>query len=271
MARALSLHPLTALDAPPIALIGHAAALAVPLVCLFTHVPPAIAGKYPQVSRADVASVGAALADAGVGLCNLEVFPLDRDGALDHLEEGLAIGAALGASKATAHIHEIDGPQQAIDRFAAFADLAARHGIVAGLEFNNFSAIRDIWAAEAVVRGGGRGALVLDALHLVRGGGVPEDVALAADLIGYAQLSDGPPAIAEEDRWREAVVERALPGDGSFPLAAMLAPLAPDVVVEVEVPQGAARKAGVPALERCRRAVEAARRVMADARAEAAA
>ena len=263
MVRALSLHPLNALDASPRALIEIAGALGVELVCLFTHVPEAAAGRYPEVARADVPAIRGALEQAGVRLCNLEVFPLDRDDTPERFVPGLETGALLGASKATAHLHDVAGEQQAIDRFAAFAELAAAHGIVAGLEFNNFSGVRDVASAARIVRGAGRGALVLDTLHLVRGGGGAADAAAVADIVGYAQLSDGPRDIPPDRSWHEAVSERQLPGEGSFPLDAILRPLRTDTVFEVEVPQGTARKAGVPPHERARRAVEAARRVLA--------
>lgn len=262
MARALSLHPLNALDARPIQLIEIAGRLGVGLVCLFTYVPAEAAGRYPLVAPADVAAVGDALAQAGVRLCNLEVFPLDRDGDLDRFAAGLEVGAALGASKATAHIHDAHSEQNAIDRFGAFADLAARHGIVAGLEFHNFSGVKDVASAARIVRGAGRGSLVLDALHLIRGGGSAADAAGVADLVGYAQLSDGPLELPAERRWHEAVVERLLPGEGSFPLGEILRPLRADTVFEVEVPQTAARKAGASPLERARRSVETAARVL---------
>jgi len=262
MARRLSLHPLNALDASPLELIGIAGRLGVELVCLFTHVPEAAAAFYPVVRAADVPAVQGALDGANVRLCNLEVFPLDRDDGIDHLLEGLETGTRLGASRATAHIHDVDSEQQAIDRFAAFAARAAGFGIVAGLEFNNFSAVRDVAAAERIVRTAGRGALVLDALHLVRGGGGPADAARVADLVDYIQLSDGPLEVPPARRWHEAVSERQLPGDGAFPLLDILRPLRADAVHEVEVPQSAARKSGVDAFERCRRAVEAGCRVL---------
>lgn len=262
MARSLSLHPLNALDASPVELIGIAGQLGVKLVCLFTHMPEAVAGFYPVVRAADGSATQAALDAEGVQLCNLEVFPLDLDGGLDHLLAGLDTGARLGATRATAHVHDINGEQQAIDRFAAFAERAAGFGITAGLEFNNFSAVRDIAAAERIVRAAGRGALVLDVLHLIRGGGNAADAARVAEIASYVQLSDGPLDIAPDRRWHEAVSERQLPGDGAFPLAAILRPLSADAIFEVEVPQATARKSGVDAFERCSRAVEAGRRVL---------
>jgi hypothetical protein len=60
----------------------------------------------------------------------------------------------------------------------------------------------------------------------------------------------------------EAVAERGIPGEGSFPLAAFLRCAPPGVTIEVEVPQTAARLAGVSALDRARRAVDATRALM---------
>jgi len=262
----LSLHQLTALDVGPLALVEMAGALGCQSVCVFTHVPEAARHIYPVVGPQDVEAVQAALAKAAVSLSNLEVFPLDG-GDMAVFEEGLRVGALLGAKRATAHVHGAEGAD-AVARFAAFADQAARHGIDAGLEFNAFSAVRDVRTAAAIVRAAGRanGRLVLDLLHLIRSGGGPEDVAAVADLVDFVQICDGPLVVADDQRWREAVGERALPGTGAFPLAALLAALRPGTIIDVEVPQSAARKAGVPALERARRAVEASRAVLAGER-----
>ena len=259
----LSLHQLTVLDAAPVELIEMAGALGVASVCLFTHVPEAARGRFPMVAKADVAAIRGRLGDAGVSVANLEVFPLDRSGLRADLDDGLAVGAALGATRATAHLHDVSSEQDAIDRFAAFAEQAARYGIIAGLEFNNFSAIRSTAEAERVVRGAGAGSIVLDMLHAVRGGDTAEQIGRASDLIDYAQLCDGPATMPDDARWREAVGERLCPGEGEFPLIELAIPLQEDVLFEVEVPQSAARKAGMPAIERARRAVEASRRLLA--------
>lgn len=258
----LSLHQLTALDASPEELVRIAGELGVDAVCLFTHVPDAAAGRFPQVSADAIVGLRRALAAANMTLCNIEVFPLDRSGPRPDFAAGLSIGAALGASRATAHLHEVTGEQEAVDRFGEFADQAAAEGIAAGLEFNNFSAVRDLASAARIVRAAGRGSLVLDMLHAVRGGSNGEDVKRAGDLITYVQLSDGPAVLDPGDRWREAVGERLLPGEGEFPLADLARPLHSEVIYEVEVPQSGARKAGVSALERARRAVMASRRFL---------
>ena len=255
----VSLHQLTALDAKPIDLIDIAGRLACDHVCLFTHVPEQARHIYPVVGEEDVAGVRAALAGAGVSLFNLEVFPLDRDDGLDRFAPGLAVGASLGAKRATAHIHEADTLDIAVARFGAFCDLASSHGIEAGLEFNRFSAVADLTGAAEIVRQVGRGSVVLDMLHLIRAGEGVDAVRANADLVSYAQISDGPMAIAPDQRWREAVSQRALPGDGEFDLETILAQLGEDIVLEVEIPQKEMLKMDVNTDERCRRAVEATR------------
>lgn len=251
----LSLHHLTALDASPLELIAIAGRMGCAHVTLFTDVPEQARHVYPRVEIAHVPAIRDALTRANVSVCNLEVFPLDRDGALDRFAEGLRIGAAIGATRATAHLHDVVDEAQAIDRFAAFCEVAAEHGIVGGLEFNAFSAIHDMESAARIVRGAQCGALVLDVLHLMRNGADLAAVSRYADLITYAQLCDGPLACPQEVAWHEAVRERAVPGQGEFPLSAILASLNDDVIIDAEVPQTAARKAGVTPEIRAQRAI----------------
>jgi len=256
----LSLHHLTALDATPVELIAIAGRLGCDHVCLFTHVPDAIAQLFPCVREEDVKDVAAALRQAGVTLCNLEVFPLDGDPDWAGFERSLAVGQALGATRATIHIHDVDDAQGA-RLLARFCDMAAGFGIVPGLEFNGFSAVRTLAQATAIAAAAERtnAALVCDMLHLVRNGCALADLAAARDRIGYLQICDGPLVRDESEVWHEAIRERGVPGTGQFPIAEALALLRPDTVIDVEVPQHAARKAGEPPIDRARRAVQAAR------------
>jgi sugar phosphate isomerase/epimerase len=267
---ALSLHHLTALDATPEELIAIAGELRCDHVCLFAHVPEAARHVYPRVGEGDVPAVAEALRKAGVTLCNIEVFPLDSDPDWAGFGKALAVGHALGATRATAHVHDADEAEGA-RRLARLCDMAAGFGIIVGLEFNGFSAVRTIDRAAAILAATDRAnvALVCDMLHLVRSGGGAADVARHRDRIGYLQLSDGPSDIAADLRWHEAIRERMLPGDGAFPLAATLAAIRPGTVIDIEVPQAAARKAGVSARERARRAVMATRRLLPRATSEA--
>ncbi len=260
----LSLHHLTVLDATPLELIEIAGTLRCDHVCLFTHVPEEGRQMFPSVGRADIPVVREALDRAGVSLCNIEFFPIDGKPDYSAFEEALAVGQALGATKATVHVHGLDD-DEAVRWLRDFCDRAAPFGIVPGLEPNAFSAVRSVAHATALIRRVERDnlAMVCDALHLVRSDGSVADVADASTLIGYFQICDGPLEIADGDRWHEAIFERGIPGTGAFPLREALPLLQPGTVIDVEVPQKAARKAGVTGLERARRAVDATRSILA--------
>ncbi|AUW59554.1 xylose isomerase [Sphingobium sp. SCG-1] len=262
-----SLHPLNALEATPVELVRMAAELECSHVTIFTHVPEQARGLFPLLERKDVDVFLEALAETSVTVGNLEVFPLEDDGNYRHLVEGLEIGRAIGARRATTHIHAIDNHALAVDRFRRFCALAAEYDVVPGLEFNAFSAVKDIRTAAAIIRDAGCGTLVLDVLHLMRNGAYVDSVAENADLVSIVQLSDGPLEIDEGGIWREAIKERALPGQGAFPLTDILAPLSGEIIIEAEIPQYRAEKSGCSAFERARRAMEATRAVIADQRA----
>lgn len=264
MSRTLSLHHLTALDATPGELVSIAHRLQCECVSLFTWVPPHAAQRFPLLhTAAGIADVRARLRDTGVRLCNLEVFPLDASTSPETYHAALARGADLGAARATAHVQDSD-PSRAADLFGAFCTVAASHGLRAGLEFTSFSAVRTLDAAARIVRdaAAGNGDIAFDPLHHMRNGG--DAAGLAGTAIGYAQLCDGPlqpPA----DLYAEAVSGRGIPGEGAFPLQALLQRIAPHIVIDIEVPQHAARDAGATAFERAQRAVHGARAVIARA------
>jgi sugar phosphate isomerase/epimerase len=261
----LSLHHLNAFDASHAEMIRMAGEFGCDHVCLFTHVPEAAKHLYPCIQPEDVPALRAVQAASGATLCNLEVFPLDGQEDWAAFERALETGAALGATRATTHIHDAPDQETAVARFGRLCDLAAPYGISPGLEFNAFAGVKDIRTATAIVRAAARpnGSMVCDMLHLIRNGGGPEDVAAAADIIGYVQISDGPLVLPEKDWWHEAIRERALPGEGEFPLVEGMRHLRPGTVIDIEVPQTAARKAGMSARDRIARVVEATQRVLA--------
>ncbi|KHK93654.1 hypothetical protein LK12_02280 [Novosphingobium malaysiense] len=261
---ALSLHHLTALELDPCALVAQAGRTGCDHVCLFTYVPEAARKHYPLVDSGAVPDLRSCFASEGVSVCNLEVFPLDGREDWEGFARSLETGAALGATRATAHVHDVAYRHEAVERFAAFCDFADRFGLSAGLEFNAFSAVCDIGSAAAVVREADRpnGQLVCDVLHLVRNGGDAEAVAANADLIGYAQFCDGPLHLDRDAWWREAVGTRGIPGEGAFPLVEIARKLRDDTVIEVEVPRKADARSGVDAPTRIARAVSATREVL---------
>lgn len=141
-------------------------------------------------------------------------------------------------------------------------ELAARAedvGVRLALEFMPFSAVRTVAEALDLVEAGGARSigLVVDLLHLVRGGG---DAALLhtlpAELIAYAQVCDAPArgplgspdlaALAHEARH-----ERLVPGDGELDLRGLVAALPPATPLTVEV-QSDALTVRLPPLARAR-------------------
>jgi sugar phosphate isomerase/epimerase len=263
-ASALSLHHLTTLDVSPPELVDIAAVLDCGHVCLFTQVQAETRSMFPAVEDAAMAAaVAERCAATGVGVHNLEYFPVSPETDPGLYRPALERGARLGAKRATAHIHDTDRGR-ALARFAALCNLAADYDLNIGLEFTAFSKVTTLEAALAFVADAGaeNGDVVLDALHFFRSGG--DAAALASmDLsrVGYVQICDGPTRVTEEERIHEAVAERGLPGEGAFALAAFVAALPPGRVIDVEVPQSARMAAGVSPLDRARLAVDAARRL----------
>ena len=169
------------------------------------------------------------------------------------------------------HVHDADDAR-AVDTLGRLGALAAEHGLRLGLEFMGLtpacaSIERAAWFSEQVGRRYvGIGA---DALHLMRTGGTPEDVArIAPELFTYAQICDATGLQVTGDYLHEAL-ERKLPGDGDFPLEAFVAALPATVAIDVEVPSASRIAAGIPALGHAREAVARSRallRVLGSAR-----
>ncbi len=118
------------------------------------------------------------------------------------------------------------------------------------LEFMPFRALATLGQALAAVSAAGRDnvAVMVDALHLARSGGVPADVA-AADprRLAVLQLCDAPLAAPARHLLADEAREgRLLPGRGGLPLEALLAAMPPDALLACEVPLGAAQAALSP-------------------------
>jgi sugar phosphate isomerase/epimerase len=105
--------------------------------------------------------------------------------------------------------------------------------------------------------------IVVDSLHLIRAGETPADVsAVDPSLIGAAQIADGAIDWRGYDAYAyEALFERAVPGEGEFPLREFLAAIPQNAVVSPEVPLKSLRDSGVSIEECARRCVQATRRL----------
>jgi sugar phosphate isomerase/epimerase len=204
-----------------------------------------------------------AISDHTVVLGNLEVFNINTDDPIGAFEGALAFGADLGARTATAIDFGAPRPDIA-DRLAAFHALCVRYGIgvlVEPISMGNVRTPQDgldlIEASEVDAR------LVIDCVHLIRTGCTAETVRAIPDArIGYVQMCDGPASIAPEQVGVEATANRLYPGEGAFPLGDILAAIPPHVAVGLEVPNLARQRRGIPAIDRAREAINAARSVL---------
>jgi sugar phosphate isomerase/epimerase len=109
-------------------------------------------------------------------------------------------------------------------------------------------------------------AVLIDALHFSRSGGTPGDVAqVDPALFRYVQVCDAVPDMPRDvdGLIREARTGRLLPGEGTLPLAALVAALPAGTPVSVEAPSRAT--AHLPAVERAKRAHESLRALLRDA------
>jgi sugar phosphate isomerase/epimerase len=266
----LGLHQITANELSPVDLVKLAAEVGCEEVCLFTHLPAAaLPGDdgptlFPVVTPADVDGLKSALAAHGIGVGNVEFFPITAGLDIEIYREGFEVAAAIGAQRAVTHIHD-DNDARAVDTLGRLGALAAQHGSRLGLEFMGLTAAcasieRAAWFVEQV--GPSVVGIGADALHLVRTGGTPEDVArIAPELFTYAQICDAAGLHVTGDYLHEAL-ERKLPGDGDFPLAAFVAALPATVPVDVEVPSASRIAAGISPAGHAHEAVARSRRLL---------
>jgi sugar phosphate isomerase/epimerase len=86
-------------------------------------------------------------------------------------------------------------------------------------------------------------------MHLVRSGGTPTDIAaLPREILFYGQLNDGH-GLHVSEAYFEEVHDRQVPGDGDFPLRAIIAALPHEAPIEFKCPSDSRIKAGVSALD----------------------
>jgi sugar phosphate isomerase/epimerase len=268
--RPLALHQVTAVELEPRDLVVLAGELGCDRVCLFTYAPDdplpgSGVGRLPfhTVTPSSKAELLSRMRDCGVGVSNVEFFPIGPATRVGDFRSGFELGRELGAGRAVVHIHDHDDAR-ALATLARTCELAAEYDLAIGLEFMGFTACDSIQRATffAVQVAQPNIGLAVDALHLVRTGGSPDDVAaLPASLISYAQICDGR-GTAPAKQYRPEAMDRLAPGEGDFPLPAILAALPAHTPLDVEVPSATLKEAGMPARERAARAVSATRRLL---------
>ena len=256
----LAVAHLTALDAAPPAWFDLAAQAGYQKVGI--RILPAVPGAvcYP-LDRAALIVWRRRLADAGVGVHDVEFVPLTPDVDVEALRPTLALAAELGAQRLNVSGDDADTARLA-GNFGRLCDLAAEVGLGVDLEFMRFRMVGSLAHALDIVMRAARpnGRLLIDLLHLFRSGGTPQMLGkVPPAALGSVQLCDAPrhdpgdAALADEAR-----AGRLFPGEGALPLREYLDALPPGLPMSVEVPTGTSHPQ-LAATERLRRAATAAR------------
>jgi sugar phosphate isomerase/epimerase len=217
----------------PLERAAAAAAGGFDAISLFTPEAPACAEAngwtLPQLGR-ELASRGAPVSTLDPYLGWYPGFDPDAEGVetADLLrasqEEVLRYGAELEAPFLTL-VGPFGGPDaefdEIVESLAAFVDAAAAAGIRPHLEVVPTSKVPDLATAMALIDAVGRDelGLLLDTLHLARGGGKPADLeSVPRERIFAIQLCDAPAEPITTDYMEEILHFRELPGDGGLDL-----------------------------------------------------
>lgn len=253
----LCLEPLALLDVPALDAVDMAAAAGFGSVSLWVHSPTPQFVAPCLVEPGQARTMKRRLDDAGLRVCNLEVFRVGPGVDVDSYEASLALGADLGAATTTAIAK--DGSDETAEALARFTRMAARHGVRVNVEFLSYRGPSSLAQAIALVdkTGDAGTGILIDILHLVRSGGsIAEVQTLARGVIGHVQLCDGPREVPMAGLEHESAFDRMLPGTGSFPLGPFIAAL-PDVTLGLEIPRTSAAFQGLSPAERAKRLLDA--------------
>ncbi len=239
------LAPLTVWGISPVELISVAAAAGYDAVGIKIYSSMQGAMTFPVAPGSRLAQdIRARLADTGLTVWDVETFLISPDSPVKSLLPLLEAAAAIGARHLLCG-SVIRNPQEGAAKFAELCDLAAPLGLTANLEFfSPWIGASDLPSALATVSAANRanGKVLLDTLHCWRTGVSTQALcAVPTERLAYAQVCDAPQAApaTPEDRVREAMEGRLLPGEGDIPLVDMLRALPPGLPVSVEVPRQA--------------------------------
>jgi sugar phosphate isomerase/epimerase len=265
----ISLEQLTIDDAGPMQLVSIASMLGCQHVSLFLRPARRPPQWYRLVTEAGFRKeLGSRMADCGVTPYTVEFFPLSPRTQVDTYRPAFECAATLGARRMSVLVSDAD-EERRLELFCELCDRAAEYGLGVNVEFVAITELPSLRDAVRLLHRANRpnAGIMVDCLHLVRSGStVAELAATDPHLVGGAQFCDGPFTMAPERQLYEAINERMIPGKGEFPLREFVAALPPDVPIGVEVPLKSLKDSGVVPLERARLAVEASRRIIAEAR-----
>ena len=237
----LGLAHFTAIDVPPLELVSLAARTGYSAIGLRLY--PAFPGApFYEIPAGSAASraMQERLRGEGIRVYDIEFVTLSEDFVPASLTPVLEAASALGAQRLSVCGDDPDHARMTAT-FAALCDLAATFGMGVDLECMAWRRVSSFPQAVRVVAEAGRpnGGVLIDALHLSRTGGTPQDVRRTpASLIRSAQLCD---AVAERPSSNQAIIQEARsgrlpPGRSALPLRDLLDVLPEAAVLSVEVP-----------------------------------
>lgn len=259
----LALDCLTLTDTPPAEAIRAAGLAGYAHVSLWVQPPAAFARM--TVTAANVAECARALAESGVACHCAEVFDLVSRENIAAARPALDLAARLGAKTALAIHYRNPDRAEVAGLLAEFAELAASYGMGVNVEPVAMAATVTLAQARDLIAASGADAgIVLDTWHFMRSGGTPADLAgIAPGLVRHVQVNDGVIAVPREAWGGEAMGERLYPGEGAFPLAAILAFCPRDIVWAIECPSLSRAAAGWTAQRQASETLAALREVIA--------
>ncbi|MFZ3561337.1 MULTISPECIES: TIM barrel protein [unclassified Streptomyces] len=251
----IGLAHLTLLRLSPPELVGAAAAAGYDFVGVRVNAVTAGERQYPMEPGSPMSrETLLRLDDTGLRVRDVEFLTLGPTTGPEHWRPALEAGAALGAD--TISVVGTDQDRGRLtDTLAALTADAAAHGIRPTLEPISYQPVRTVAEAARIASAAGA-AVLLDALHIQRGGSSLDDIrALAPELVPCLQLCDGPLAAPVELDLPaelplgmtadgsvlqvEARVQRQLVGDGELPLAELIAAAPQGTPLSIEVPHAA--------------------------------
>ena len=274
----LCLEALTAADVEAPQLAAIAAANGLQSISVFTH--PVGGGQHDLVgdtpTRRETRHRCRELGVQVLMVDGLNVSAFATDAQIDALEAALESAAWLGARQVNTitftspeerrAIGQTELEQRLLDRFHRFCDIADQYPLKVLTELSVRMALQSVPMGARFARQLDRGVcLVVDALHFHRNYGNCTELVAAERWIGHSQLCDAPVFMPIEHQREEALSYRLSPGEGALPLLDMVRALPPQATLGIEVPRADLIAAGVSAEERCRRAIEATRALLAAA------
>ncbi len=237
----LTLGWLTLYDAPPADVVTAAASANFEAVGLRITDQSLDDDSIPIVGdNAAIREIHRRLAYEGIYLSNTSIYHLTPEITLEHLKPAIEVTAELGAK--TIVVTCMD-PDEA--RWTAFiagcCEAVAQFDITLALEVVPYSEAKTLEQGLRIVKNAGADnfGLLIDALHVVRSGASPDQLAkIAPEHIVFAQICDAAAQKpADLDLPTEARTGRLYPGDGELLLYAFLDALPDEIEIEVETPR----------------------------------